>query len=144
MPVTDEQEATLRAQLAKRFGEHERRLQALDPVEARTGYSALVSAAFAVAVDERFPLGTPKADVVGYVEDVRSRTEDAAKIDARIAERVIRAIIADEEIDDIDSRTTFETQLLLLAALVADANLDAAGLDAFMSKARKLADQWLA
>jgi hypothetical protein len=55
MPVTDEQEATLHAQLAGNFDEYVRLLDSLDPVAARTGYSALVSAAFSLAADERFP-----------------------------------------------------------------------------------------
>jgi hypothetical protein len=143
MPVTDEQEAVLHAQLAGKFDEHKRLLDGLDPVAARTGYSALVSAAFSVAVGERFPEGTPAADVIEYVGDIRSRTEGAAKIDPRTAERVILAVITDEEIDDIDARTSFETQLVLLAALIADAHLDAAGLDNFMIRARNLADRWL-
>lgn len=143
MPVTDEQEATLHAQLAGKFDEHLRLLNSMDPAAARTGYSMLVSAAFALAVDKRFPAGT-SADVIEYVGDVRSRTEGAAKIDPRIAERVILAVISDEEIDDIDPRTSFEIQLVLLAALIADAKLDEDALADFMTRARTLADQWLA
>jgi hypothetical protein len=45
MPATDEQEATLHAQLAGNFDEYVRLLDSLDPAAARTGYSALVSAA---------------------------------------------------------------------------------------------------
>jgi hypothetical protein len=144
MPVTDEQEATLHAQLAGRVDEHKRLLDALDPVAARTGYSALVSAAFAVAVDDRFPEGTTAADVIEFVADVRSRTEGTRRIDPRVAERVIQAILFDESIDDIDARVSFQTQLVLLAALIADAHLDDAELDKFMNEARKLGDTWLA
>ena len=144
MPVTDEQEATLHAQLAGRVDEHKRLLDALDPVAARTGYSALVSAAFTVAVDDRFPEGTTAADVIEFVADVRSRTEGTRGIDPRVAERVIQAIVFDESIDDIDARVSFQTQLVLLAALIADAHLDDAGLDKFMKEARKLGDRWLA
>jgi hypothetical protein len=144
MPVTDEQEATLHAQLAGRFDEHERLLNALDPVAARTGYSALVSAAFSMAVDNRFPEGTTAADVIEFVGNVRSRSERTARVDPRIAERVILAVITDEEIDDIDARTSFQIQLVLLAALIADARLDDSALDSFMDQARDLANQWLA
>lgn len=143
MPVTDEQEATLHAQLAGRVDEHRQLLDALDPAAARTGYSALVSAAFCTAVSDRFPEGTPAADVIEYVGDVRSRTEGAAKLDPVIAERLILAVFTDEETDDIDTRTSFRTQLVLLAALIADAQPDEAGLDRFMGRARRLADRWL-
>lgn len=144
MPVTDEQEATLHAQLAGKFDEHKRLLDGLDPDAARTGYSALVSAAFSIAADERFPEGTPTADVIEYVGDVRSRTEGAAKIDPAIAERLILAVNTDEEIEDIDPRASFTTQLVLLAALIADADLSDDGLNNFMVQARRLADRWLA
>jgi hypothetical protein len=143
MPVTDEQEATLHAQLAGNFDEYVRLLDSLDPAAARTGYSALVSAAFSLAAEERFPEGTPDAEIIDYVADVRSRTERTAAIDPVTAERVLRAISADEDIDDIDRRTSFETQRVLLAALIADAHLGARELDAFMIRARRRADRWL-
>lgn len=144
MPVTDEQEAALHAMLAKRFDVYEEKLQALDRDAARTGYSALVSAAFAAAADERFPEGTTTANVIEYVGEVRTRGEGTARLDPRIAERVILAVISSETIDDIDDTTSFQHQLVLLAALIGDADLDEAGLNAFMAKSRKLADTWLA
>lgn len=143
MPVTDEQEATLHAQLAGNFDEHVRLLDSLDPVAARTGYNALVSAAFTLAAVRRFPEGTPTAEIIDYVADIRSRTDRTAAIDPVIAERVLLAISADEKIGDIDQRTSFQTQLVLLAALVGDARLDSAELDNFMVRSRRLADRWL-
>ena len=143
MPVTDEQEATLHAQLAGRLDEHKQQLNALDPVAARTGYSALVSAAFTIAASDRFPEGTPTPDVIEYVGDVRSRTEGAAKIDPTLAERLLLAITSDGKVGDVDPRTSFQAQLVLLAALIADAQPDEAELDRFMIRARRLADRWL-
>ena len=143
MPVTDEQEAALHAMLAGKLQEHERKLDALDPVAARTGYSALVSAAFTIAAGTRFPEGTAASEIIEYVGEVRSRGEGVT-IDPRIAERVLSAINSDEEIDDIDAQVIFQTQLVLLAALIADARLDDAGLDVFLRRARKRADSWLA
>lgn len=143
MPVTDEQEATLHAQLAGKFDEHMRLLDSLDPAAARTGYSALVSAAFSLAAERRFPEGTPASEIIDYVADVRSRTDRTAAIDPVTAERVLLAVSADEKIGDIDRRTSFQTQLVLLAALIADAHLGAQDLDAFMLRARRRADRWL-
>jgi hypothetical protein len=143
MPVTDEQEATLHAQLAGNFDEHMRLLNGLDPAAARTGYRALVSAAFFLAAEGRFSEGTPAAEIIDYVADVRSRTNRTAAIDPVAAERVLRAVSADEEIGDIDGRTKFRIQLLLLGALIADAQLGAQELDEFMLRARRLADRWL-
>ena len=144
MPVTEEQEATLHAQLARKFDEYERLLNSMDPVAARTGYRTLVSAAFFLAAEERFPEGSPRADIIEYVADVRARSERTAEIDPVIAERVLLAVGTDEEIDDIDARASFQVQGFLLAALIADASLDEQELDAFMDRARRLADRWLA
>ena len=144
MPVTDDQEATLHAQLAGRFEEHKRLLDGLDPVAARTGYNALVTAAFALAADRRFPDGTTEADVITWVGDIRSRTEGAAAaINPRLAERLILAFLAVEEPADIDPRTKFQTRLLLLAGLIAEADPDPDSLSIFMARARRLADKWL-
>jgi hypothetical protein len=144
MPVTDEHEATLRAQLAGRHEEHRRLLAALDPVAARTGYNALVTAAFALAADSRFPDGTTPADVITWVGDIRSRADSiATRLDPHLAERLILAFLAGEEPADIDPRTRFQTRLLLLAGLIADEDPDPEGLGRFMARARKLADEWL-
>lgn len=144
MPVTDEQEATLHAELAGKFDEYERLLDSMDPVAARTGYRMLVSAAFFLAAEERFPEGSPTADIIEYVADVRARSDRTAEIDPVIAERVLLAVGTDEEIDDIDARISYQTQGFLLAALIADASLGAQELDHFMLRARRLADRWLA
>jgi hypothetical protein len=144
MAVTDEQVAALRAQLAGDLEEHHRLFTQLTPSDVRSGYRALASAAFCVAAERRFPNGSTAADVIEYVGDVRGRTQAAAQMDPRTAERVILAVVTDEPLEDVDPRTSFEIQLLLLAAMTADAQLDAAGLDAFLVEARKLADQWLA
>lgn len=143
MPVTDDQEATLRAQLAGRFEEYQRRLDALDPAGVEEEYNALVSAAFAVAVEERFP-GATAADIIEFVGEVRSRNEGADRIDPLVAEGLILAIVSDENVDDTDPRVGFQTQLVLLAALVAGAGFDEAGLDGFLRRSRTLADKWLA
>ncbi len=57
---------------------------------------------------------------------------------------MIRAVYADEPIDDLDSATKGRTQIILLAALINGERLDEAGLDAFLADADTLADRWLA
>jgi hypothetical protein len=145
MPVTDEQVAPLRAQLAGQPEEHLRLFNLLDQNAKKTGYQALVSAAFVTAVQRRFAPEASLGEVVEFVGSVRSRScQVADKIDPVIAERVIMGVLADDSLDDIDPRKSFETQLVLMAAIVGGENLDDAGLDAFLAQARKLADQWLA
>ena len=144
MAVTDEQVVTLRAQLAGNLQEHLRLLDQIDPRAARTGYSALVAAAFCEAVEQRFAPDADAADVIAFVGNVRSRSDDAAeKIDPRTAERLILAVYTDEQVKDIPAEVRYKTQIILLGALIGDEQLDAAGLDAFLGQARKLADQWL-
>lgn len=143
MPITDDQEATLRAMLAGQAEEYQRRLDALGP-EAGRGYNALVSAAFTLAVDKRFPEGTPAAQVIEYVGEVRSRGESAARLDPRVAEGVILAVTSGGTTEGIEPREGYQARLVILAALAADARMDDAALSTFTGEARKLADNWLA
>jgi hypothetical protein len=144
MPVTDEVVAPLRAQLAGKPEEHQQLFALLDPVSVRTVYRALVMAAFFLATERRFAKGTGDAEVIEFVSDVRSRSVSLAQaIDPRTAERIIQAVYTNEQIDDIDPRKAWEIQLLLLAGLIGDEQLDDAGLENFLSQARKLADQML-
>jgi hypothetical protein len=144
MPLTDKQVAPLRAQMAGNLEEHRRLLAQLDPAEIQNPYRQLVSAAFCVAAERRFPEGSSRSDVINFVANARSRTERFGEVDPQVAERVILAVVGSERIGDIDPKTSFEAQMLLLAAFTADAKYDAAGLEDFLADARKLADQWSA
>jgi hypothetical protein len=143
MPVTDDQVAALKAYLSGDFHQYERIHGRLDPVAAKTGYSALLTATFFEAVDRRFAKGGTAADVVEFVGAVRARSEEfATELDPRVAERLIRAMLTDEDVDDIDVDTKVNSQFLLLYPLVEDQRLDDAGLDELLAEARKLADEW--
>lgn len=143
MTVTDEQVATLRAQLAGDVEKHERLLEQLDRVAAATGYSALIAAGLFEAAYRRFAKNGTVADVVEFVADVRTRSEDVARdLDPVVAERVIRAALGDGRLDDLDDRTVISAQVILLAGLIGDEQLDEAGLDAFMAEVRATAEEW--
>jgi hypothetical protein len=95
-------------------------------------------------VERRFTRSSPDADVIDFVGSLRARSERLAEdIDPRIAERLIRAVYTDEEVDDIDDRTSLSTQFRLMAGLIVDEGLDDTGLDRILAEARKLADQWI-
>lgn len=144
MAVTDDQVAALRAQLSGDRIEHERLLSMLDGQADRDGYAALIGAAFVVASERRFRANGTAADVIRFVADVRSRTPSAAeRIDPKIGERLVLCALTDEPIDDIDADTAIVTQLLLLVGLIADAEFESAGLDAFLAESRALADEWM-
>ena len=146
MPVTDDQVAALRAQLAGDLAEHKRLLAQLDRAKAASGYSALIAAAFFEAADRRFVENGKIADdaeVIQFVGSVRARTEAATEeIDPRIAERLIGVALGKGSLADVDNETVIRTQLYLLAALVADAQLNASDLDAFMAEVRSVAEEW--
>jgi hypothetical protein len=142
MPITADQVATLRAYLTGDFDAYDQLRARLDSTAARAGYSALIAAAFFKAVDQRFAKSDADAEVVLFVGSVRARSEGLGdKIDPGVAERLIRAVYTDEEIDDLDGETVLGTELLLLAALIVDEQFDDSELDEFLSAARKLADR---
>jgi hypothetical protein len=140
--VTDQAVATLRAQLAGDFAEHKQLLGQLEGTGGLDGYMALVAAGFFEAVDRRFGKGTTPADVIEFVGDVRSRFDGADdEIDPGAAERLILRVLGQGSVGDLDGATIRRLQRLLLPVLVADEQLDDAGLDEFLTSARKLADR---
>jgi hypothetical protein len=142
MPVSDDQVATLRALLSDDMDRYRQLFSGLDRAEARQGYSALVTAAFAEAVERRFGTGYQGADIVEFVASVRSSSDQvAAELDPDVAERVIRVVLEDASVDDLSRDAITGAQLLLLIGLIADAQLDSEGMDQFLAEARKLADQ---
>jgi hypothetical protein len=144
MAVTDEQAATLRAYLAGDFETHARLRDQLDRDAAATGYSALISAAFCVAVLRRFAEDHSDATVIEFIGDVRSRSEGLSdKTDPRTAERLIQSVFTYEKVAEVSQEMRFRLQFLLVAALVVDEHLDDVGLDEFMTESCKLADGWL-
>lgn len=146
MPVTDDEVAVLRAHLAGDQVRYRELYGRLDrSAGTRTTYSLLITAAFMEAVERRFAGKGTAADVISYVADVRSRSDDVAQaLDARAAERVIRDVLTDEDIADIDGKTRGQVYIIVLSALVSDEQLDDAGLDAFLAAAREKADDYLA
>jgi hypothetical protein len=145
MAITADQVATLKAFLDQDFDKYEQLYRRLDPELAQTGYTALIAAAFVEAVDERFGKAQTDAEVVEFVAAARARFDDTGdRIDPHAAERMIRAVYTDEQIDDLDTETIVGTEVILLSALIADKELDEAGLDDFLAKSRKLADEWTA
>ena len=144
MAVTNQQVAALRAQLANQPDEHKRLFRQLDWATEGVPYSALIDAGFFEAVDRRFANGTTTAAVTAYVGAVRSRLGSAADaVNPEAAERLILKVLGHGSVADLDAKVAFSAKQLLLAALIADEDLDDAGLDEFMASSRMVADQWL-
>ncbi|HEY3683784.1 MAG TPA: hypothetical protein VGL93_12125 [Streptosporangiaceae bacterium] len=143
--MTADQVATLRAYLSGDNDEFQRLNATLDrSPEGTSAYAALVLAAFVKAVDRRFTADTPRSEVVQYVRDVRSRSDRLdEKLDQDAAERLILSVNTSERVDDLDARTRFGMELVLLAALIGDERLSVDDLEAFLAQAHKFADQLL-
>lgn len=139
--VTADQVEALRAYLKGDADSHNRIFGRLDPA-ARSGYATLIPAAFFVASEKKFKNAT-KSDVIEFVSKLRSQYDLAEDLDPRTAERLILATFTDEDIDDIPDETKGSHFILLLGALVNEANLSDAELDEFLAAARKLTDEWL-
>lgn len=145
MPVTDRQVATLRAQLAGHTSEHKRLLDQLDWKSDGPGYTALLDAAFFEAADRRFNSQTTDEEIIAYVANVRSRTDETAEaVDPGYAEQLIAKVLGRGSIDELEDKTATRTKHVLLAALTIDREYDDTGLDEFLAAARKIADRWLA
>ncbi len=143
MTVTDDEVATLRAYLSGDQDLYHELHGRLDRSATRTTYVGFTTAAFLEAVDRRFAGNGTEADVISFVSDVRSRSDEAAqKIDPQSAERFILAALRNERAPDLDSETRGRLLIVLLGALVWDQQYDDAGLDSFLEAARKRADDW--
>ncbi|MGH3251806.1 MAG: hypothetical protein ACRDOI_37120, partial [Trebonia sp.] len=96
MTVSDGQTARSRAFLEGNRPRYNELLAQLDRRADSLGYSALVTSAFFEAVDRRFSKRSTRSDIVGYVTDVRSRSDNAADaVDPRVAERLIREVLGE-------------------------------------------------
>jgi hypothetical protein len=144
MPVTDEQVATLRAQLEGNIAEHRRLLSQLDPEEANVGYSALVTAAFIEAAEQRFIRdGTvaDKSEVIDFVALAREGDDKAPDvINPEIAESMILHLLGKGTMVDADAETRLGHQIVLLATLVSEREFTEKELDTFLLGARSLAN----
>lgn len=142
MKVSADQVASIRALLTRDIQGYERISERLDQPN-KNARGALIAAAFCLAGRRRFK-GCELPDVRAFVDDLRFGRGVKDEIDPCIAERLLLATFTSEAIDDIDDDTQGGHFGILLAGLVADAQLDDSQLDAFLADAKKLADEWLA
>ena len=145
MAMTEDQVLALRAMLGNDFDQHEYLSGKLDRFNGWGDYPALVAAAFFEAAHRRFGEGYEKGDIVQFVAAARARFDPTGdQLDPVVAENLILSALKDEPLDGLNEGTVAQLQVVLLGALIADENLDDAGLDEFMADARELADEWVA
>ncbi len=147
MPVTDEQVATLRAQLKGNLAEHRRLLSELDPEEAKVGYSALIAAAFIEAAERRFlrdDRPAKESEIIEFVAKARETDDEMPDIiNPQLAESMILHLLGKGQIIDADENTKLGHQIILLATLVGEEEFTDAELETFLHSARSLADDLL-
>ena len=144
VPVTDQQLAALRAYLVGDWDLYRELFGQLARREAGKEYSALITAAFAEAAERYFRRNYTQGDIVAFVGHARARSERAAgALEPEVAERVINAVLGDTTTRDLDRKAVVGTQVVLLAALIAEENLDSTALGRALADARNLADQIL-
>jgi len=143
--VPDDVVAAFRAYLSGDRELWKTRNEALD--RSRTvqrAYRAFVSAMFAEAVDRRLGRHPAWERIVEFVADIRARDDALADaLDPDETERMIAWVDDDAGIDDIDADRSLGIWILVVTVIVRDADLDDAGLDAFLQRARTFADEVL-
>jgi hypothetical protein len=90
-----------------------------------------------------FGPGYQPADIVAFVASIRARSDRlAAELDPDVAERVIRVVLEDPPVDDLNRNAVTGAQVLLLIGPVAalTVTLDPAELDKVLAEGRALAD----
>ena len=141
--MTTDQVSVLRTVLVGDLDTHQEIYDRLDS-NTRSGYLALVTAAFFTAAERRFKDGN-RAEVAEFVGGVRGKSDRMAdSVDPHVAERLLLAVSTGADINDIDAETRGGHFILLLTALVVDSDLSSSELDAFLDDAHELANEWLA
>lgn len=142
MPVTDDMVATVRAYLEADKEEFKRLNASLDRSrEASLAYRSMILGTFITAVQRKFTEDSPREDIIDYVANLRSRGPDMPDVlDPNATERLIASVFTNESLRDIDGRMKITVQMHVATAIVNDEGIHGEALDAFLSDARKLAN----
>ena len=141
--VSDLEVAAVRAFLSDDQEERRRLHQQMDP-NSQAGYAALIAGACIEAVDRRFGKDSTDADIIEWVGQVRARSEETGDtLDPVVAERVVKTVLGRDSLSDLDDSTVIQCQVMVTAAIVGEKQLDASQIDAFLSRARMIADHML-
>lgn len=146
MAVTDETVAAFRAYLSGDTEQWERRTDELVRTpETSRSYFALLTASFVEAVERRLGEGATRDEIIAFVADLRAREDEyAGRLDADATERVIATVFDDDvTTGDIPRDQTIGIRIGVTAIIIGDEELDAAGLEEFLDRARALADEIL-
>lgn len=139
MPITDLQVATLRALLNHEFAKHEELVTELGGDGVRGGYYPLVTAAFGLAVQDRFTdEDAPAASE--WLQGVGAMIDTSSAIDPVIAQNLIDWILGNAR-NEMGFAEQFPQLTMLLGLLVRERQFADEELDAFLQRAREYADR---
>lgn len=135
MVITDDEIAFLRAYLN---GDEDTTTQLWGQLTNATGLAAMTDTAFAIVARRKFVPAWSTQQVVRYVSKLRAALSDRPDvIDPRAAENAIKRALSDQAPLTVPDASIVKAQLILLAALVADLDLDPAGVDRLLEQARE-------
>ncbi|MEV0662978.1 hypothetical protein ACIBI3_25240 [Actinomadura luteofluorescens] len=116
--------------------------------ETAAGYMSLLFCAFEVAVRRKFAQPYFVGQLVRFVADVRiAASEDAIPINPLVAEDMVRRAVdappLKENVPE-DPSAILHAQVFILLYLVAEMDLDRAGLEQFIDEVTAYTKEWLA
>jgi hypothetical protein len=132
--------AALQIDSEQALDDSDRQFLALLKADRIEGLGELLLAAFTIAARRRFSPTWSSADIVRFIADVRSRTNEmAALLAPAVAENQLRLALGAELTPYPDMEARGRAQMLLLGLLTS--NHTPHELDALLSDARALADE---
>ena len=138
-PAIDKSARIIRAMLADDMDKFRPLHAGLDSDERRV-FAALFGAAFYKAANDKFGKDYSTADVIEFVAEARTRYLGPETVSAEDAERVIEAVLGEEDLaNDMSAYARGEAQTAMLIALVRDAGLSAEEIDALLDVAAQQA-----
>lgn len=143
MPVTDDVVAIVRAYLEV---DGERARQLLDALDESQNfaYQAMIAGTFMAAVTRKFNKQSSRDEIIDYVAQVRSRSEEMADaLEPSATERMIESIYSDVDIDDIHPRTVMSIEIFIAVAIVTDKGISGPELEDFLTTARQYGEKIL-
>jgi hypothetical protein len=134
-PAIDKSSRIIRAMLADDMDTFRPLHAGLDSDERRV-FAVLFGAAFYKAVNDKFGKDYSAADVIEFVAEARTGYVGPETVSAEDAERVIRAVLGEDHLaDDMSALARGQAQTAMLIAIVRDAGLSAAEIDALLDAA---------
>ncbi|MEV4002451.1 hypothetical protein [Actinomadura sp. NPDC049753] len=116
--------------------------------ETAAGYMSLLYGAFCVAVRRRFSPTYTDSEIVRLVADVRVKAQETAGlIDVSLAEDMLRSAVGAPTLQvgrTDDLRAVLYAEVFILLYLVAEMELDRAGLEQFIDEVAAYTEEWLA